>query len=225
MATRSRTLRSVAAAAAAGVGILAMTGCGLQSAAAYVPDVGPGSIEPIEGLPEGASMTVAAKNFTEQLILGKIGVIAARAAGFEVTDMTNIPGSVPAREVMLSGTADMSWEYTGTAWLSYLGDGEGIADPVKQWEAVRDADVVNGLTWLDPAPLNNTYALAVRTDAVEELDGVASLSDIAELPVADRTICVEPEFNSRSDGLGPMLETYGIPRGQDDGVPESNISI
>jgi osmoprotectant transport system substrate-binding protein len=212
VATRSRTLRSVATAAAAGLGILAMTGCGLQ-------------IEPIDGLPEGATMTVASKNFTEQLILGKIGVIAARAAGFEVNDMTNIPGSVPVREVMLTGTADFTWEYTGTAWLSFLGEEEGIPDSTEQYEAVRDADEANGLTWLEPAPLNNTYAMAIRTEAVEELDGVATLSDMAALPVADRTICVEPEFNSRLDGLGPMLETYGIPRGESDGVPESNISI
>jgi osmoprotectant transport system substrate-binding protein len=38
-----------------------------------------------------ARITLTSKNFTEQLILGKIAVIAAKAAGFDVTDMTNIP--------------------------------------------------------------------------------------------------------------------------------------
>ena len=60
-------------------------------------------------------MCIRDRNFTEQLILGKMAVLAAQAAGFEVTDLTNIPGSQPTREVMLSGEADMTYEYTGTA--------------------------------------------------------------------------------------------------------------
>jgi len=32
-----------------------------------------------------------------------VAVIAAKAAGFEVTDLTDVPGSVPARELMTSG--------------------------------------------------------------------------------------------------------------------------
>jgi len=211
--------------ALAGLALLPLAGCGLRPATAYVPDVAPGSIQPVEGLPTGASITVTSKNFTEQLILGKIGVIAATAAGFTVTDLTNVPGSVPARELMTSGGADMTWEYTGTAWLTYMGQEQGIPEQQEQWEAVRDADVDNGLTWLEPAPLNNTYALAVRTETVEELGGISTLSGLADLPVEDRTMCVEPEFNSRSDGLIPLLETYGIPRDDPAGVPEDNISI
>src|SRR5699024_6282963 len=104
--------------ALAGLGLLGLAGCGLRPASAYAPPVAPGSIERIEGLPPGASITVTGKNYTEQLILGKIGVLAASAAGFNVTDLTNVPGSVPARELMTSGDADMTWEYTGTAWLT-----------------------------------------------------------------------------------------------------------
>lgn len=232
MARRSSTRSPLAArlprrhlAAVLGLAALPLAGCGLRPATAYTPDVGPGAITPIADLPEDASLTVTSKNFTEQLILGKIGVIAARAAGFEVEDLTNVPGSVPVRELMLSGDADMTWEYTGTAWLTYLGGTEGIADQQEQWEAVRDADAAHGLTWLEPAPLNNTYALAVRSEAVEELGGITTLSQLRDLPVEDRTICVEPEFNSRADGLVPLLKTYGIPRGAADGVPVDNISI
>ena len=38
-------------------------------------------------------------------------------------------------------------------------------------------------------------------------------------------MCVESEFNSRVDGLNPMLKLYGIPRDTPDGVPEGNISL
>lgn len=209
----------------AALGLLPLAGCGLRPATAYTPDVAPGKIKRIDDLAQGARITVTGKNFTEQLILGKIGVIAARAAGFEVDDLTNVPGSVPVRELMTNGGADMTWEYTGTAWLTYLGETKGIPDKKKQWQAVHDADLDNGLTWLPPAPLNNTYALAVRSEAVEELGGITKLSQLEDLPVKDRTICVESEFNSRADGLVPLLKAYDIPRGKDDGVPAGNISL
>lgn len=217
--------RRAASGVAAVAGVLLLAGCGLQPASSYVPAAGPGSIQPIEGLPQDAHLTVAGKNFTEQLILGKMAVLAAQAAGFEVTDLTNIPGSQPTREVMLSGEADMTYEYTGTAWITYLNHEKGIADQQKQYEAVRDADLENGLTWAEPAPLNNTYRFAVRSEAVAELGDITAFSDVAELPVSERTFCVEAEFNSRPDGLNPMLEAYGLDRGAADGVPDENIGV
>lgn len=203
-------------------GLAALTGCGLQPATAFVPEVAPGSIERLD-LPDGAAITITSKNFTEQLILGKVAVLAATAAGFEVTDMTNVPGSQPARELLLSGTADMTWEYTGTAWLTFLGQTEGIPDPTLQYEAVRDADEANGLTWLPTAPLNNTYAMAVRASAVEELGGISKMSELTTLASEDLTFCVEAEFNSRPDGMTPMLAAYGLERGSS--VRESDINI
>jgi osmoprotectant transport system substrate-binding protein len=201
---------------------LALSGCGLQAATQYTPDAVPAGIQPVEGA-AGAEIVVGSKNFTEQLILGKIAAIALQAAGFDVVDRTNIPGSVPARQGMVEGTIGMEWEYTGTAWLSYLGEAQPIPDPQEQYEAVRDADLANGLTWLPPAPANNTYAFAVRSEAIPELGGISTLSGLAELPVEQRTICVESEFASRNDGLAPMLETYGIPLGDPQGVPRENI--
>lgn len=215
----SRVLGTVAL---IGAGLLALTGCGLQPATAYVPKVAPGSIQPLD-LPDKASITITSKNFTEQLILGKIAVIAAKAAGFDVTDMTNVPGSSPVRQLMLTGVADMTWEYTGTAWLTFLSQTVGIPDPEKQYEAVRNADLTNGLTWLPTAPLNNTYAMAVRSEAAAGLNGITKMSQLAALPPSDLTFCVEAEFNSRPDGMTPMLAAYGLERGTT--VPESNINI
>lgn len=217
----SAVRRGATTAVVLSAGLLA-TGCGLQPATSYVPAAGPGSIEEMV---DGVPLTVTSKNFTEQLILGKISVLAAQAAGFDVTDLTNVPGSQPVRELILAGQADVTWEYTGTAWLTYLGKETGIPDQEEQWQAVYEADLANGLTWGEPAPLNNTYALAVRSEAVEELGGISTVSEIAQLPVQERTFCVEAEFNSRPDGLTPMLAHYGMERGSPTGVPEDNIDI
>ncbi|MFI7579705.1 glycine betaine ABC transporter substrate-binding protein [Kocuria sp. M1N1S27] len=200
---------------------LLLTGCGLEPSTAYVPDAEPGSIQPVAGA-EDAEVRVTSKNFTEQLILGKIAVLAVQAAGFETEDITNVPGSQPVRELMLTGDADLTFEYTGTAWLTYMGNETGIPDQQEQWEAVYEADLDNGLTWGEPAALNNTYAMAVRSEYAEA-NGLETVSDIANLPVEERTFCVEAEFNSRSDGLTPMLAHYDLDRGSE--VPEDNIGI
>lgn len=219
----SRRPRAVIASLAT-VALLAVGGCGLAPASAYVPKVEPGSIKQLN-LPDDAKLTVVGKNFTEQLILTKMAVLAAEAAGFKVTDMSDVPGSQPVRDLMLSGTGDFTWEYTGTAWLTYMNKAHGIPNKHKQWEAVRKEDLKNGLTWLKPAPLNNTYAIAIKADAQKKLGGITKLSQIKKLPVKQRTFCVESEFNSRSDGMNPMLKKYGIKRGTANGVPNSNVKI
>jgi osmoprotectant transport system substrate-binding protein len=217
-----RTARSLAVVLPV-VGAL-LAGCGLQSASTFTPQAAPGAIQPIAGV-DGAQVTVGSKNFTEQLILGKIAVIALQVAGFSVADRTNIPGAAPSRAGQVSGEIDMQWEYTGTGWLNYLAMPEGIPDQQEQYEAVRDADAANGISWLPPAEANNTYAFAVRSEARADLGNVTSLSDVAALPVDERTFCVESEFATRSDGFEPMLEAYGIPLGSPQGVPRENVRV
>lgn len=207
------------------IAVLSLAGCGLDPAGAFVPNAAPGSIKAIDGLPAGASLTMTSKNHTEAVILSKMAVIAAKVAGFQVTDMSNVPGSVAVRELILNGGADFVWDYTGTAWLAYLGKEERIPDEREQYEAIRDADIKNGLTWLEPAELNNTYAFAARASEIAKLNGIAKLSQIKDLPVSERTFCVEAEFNSRQDGFRPMLEDYGLTLDAADGVPTDNITI
>ncbi|WP_328502915.1 glycine betaine ABC transporter substrate-binding protein [Streptomyces sp. NBC_00457] len=196
-----------------------VSGCGLTSGSPMVDDVRPGSIGQGEPL-KGADLTVTSKEFTEQLILGAIMGIAFEAAGADVLDRTGIQGSVGAREAVKGGDADGMYEYTGTAWITYLGNSEPIDDPQKQWAAVRDADAKNGLTWLPPAALNNTYALAMNQANFKKY-GTKTLSDVAALSKSDPgavTLCVEGEFANRADGLPGMQKAYGMD------VPAGNIT-
>ncbi|MGW6026667.1 glycine betaine ABC transporter substrate-binding protein [Streptomyces sp. NPDC055099] len=196
-----------------------LVSCGLTSGSPMVDDVKPGTIG--KGLPlKGVDLTVTSKEFTEQLVLGAIMGIAFEAAGADVLDRTGIQGSIGAREAVKSGDADAMYEYTGTAWITYLGNSEPIDDPHKQWEAVREADAKNGVTWLPPAELNNTYALAVNRKN-EAKYKPKTLSDVAALSKSDPdavTLCVESEFSSREDGLPGMQKEYGMK------IPASNIT-
>ncbi|MGQ4387922.1 glycine betaine ABC transporter substrate-binding protein [Streptomyces sp. SAS_270] len=202
----------------AGALVLA-SGCGLQSGSPMVDDVVPGSIGKGEPL-KGAHLTVTSKEFTEQLILGAIMGIAFQAAGADVLDRTGIQGSIGAREAVKNGDADGMYEYTGTAWITYLGNSEPITDPQKQWQAVHDADLKNGLTWLPPSRLNNTYALAMNQAKFKKY-GTKTLSDVAALAKSDPgavTLCVESEFANRADGLPGMEKKYGM------SLPAGNIT-
>ncbi|MFZ0832550.1 MAG: glycine betaine ABC transporter substrate-binding protein [Mycobacterium sp.] len=183
-------------------------GCGLRSASGAVLEAKPGIIKHYDSL-EGVKITVAAKDFTEQLILGNMLAIILNAAGADVTNQTNTPGSFGVRQALLDGRANIAPEYTGTGWINYLGHDEPIRNPREQWQAVNEADKANGLTWLPPAPMNNTYAFAIRESEARRL-GVTKLSDLKRLPRSDLTFCVESEFASRNDGFVPMLSTYGM---------------
>ncbi|WP_329350669.1 glycine betaine ABC transporter substrate-binding protein [Streptomyces sp. NBC_01261] len=199
--------------------LVVVSGCGLTSGSPMVDDVSPGTVGRGEPL-KGAHLTVTSKEFTEQLVLGAMMGIAFEAAGADVLDRTGIQGSIGAREAVKSGDADGMYEYTGTAWITYLGNSKPITDPMKQWQAVRDADLKNGITWLPPSALNNTYALAMNQANFKKY-GTKTLSEVAALAKRDPgavTVCVESEFANRADGLPGMEKAYGM------NLPAKNIT-
>ncbi len=157
---------------------------------------------------EGASFTVGSKQFTEQLILGQMAILALENAGASVTDQTGLAGTDIAREALVAGEIDMYWEYTGTGWLNILQQDEPIPGAEEQYNAVAELDLEeNGIRWLEPGVFDNTYAIAAHESAIEEF-GLSTISDIGTLleenPDA-ATFCVAEEFLGRPDGL-PGLE-------------------
>ncbi|MCF8611595.1 glycine betaine ABC transporter substrate-binding protein [Gordonia sp. HY285] len=200
---------------------VALAGCGLISSSgtlrsAHLPD----GDKPLDG----AAITVTSKAFTEQVVLGKIAATYLAAAGADIKDMTGAPGAASSRQAQLRGETDLQWEYTGTGWVVYHERTDPISDPTELWNKVRDIEAAeNDLIWLPPSSLNNTYAFAASQETANRL-GVTTLSDVAALPVDQRTFCIDDEFFSRSDGFLPMLEAYGIPFDTADGVPQSNVT-
>lgn len=214
---RPRVLASALAAS------LLLAGCGLRTAGGIVPDATlAGPLAEAPSL-DGVEIKVGSKNFSENIILGKIALILFNAAGASVSDLTNIPGSASARQAQVSGDIDAMWEYTGTGWLQYLTQPEAIKDQEQQYEAVRDLDLKrNDLVWLPPAPMNNTYAFAVTAQTAKKY-GITKLSQLSKVPAAARTFCVESEFRDRNDGLEGMLKTYDVPLDEPGGVPTKNL--
>ncbi|MEV2224785.1 glycine betaine ABC transporter substrate-binding protein [Nocardia vinacea] len=198
-----------------------LAGCGLVSSSGTFHDARlPGGERPLDG----AKLVVTSKSFTEGVLLGKITATYLAAAGAHVTDLTGAPGSASSRQAQLNGDADVLWEYTGTGWVNYHNETETISDPKELWQRVHDIEKRDhDLEWLPPANFNDTYAFGASTPNAERLQ-VKSLSDVVALPVHDRTFCVDDEFFSRSDGFIPMLQKYGIPYNDPNGVPSGNVT-
>jgi osmoprotectant transport system substrate-binding protein len=201
-----RAVKALTVAALAGA---LAAGCGLHPASQFAPDVTGKAIR--SGSLKGAKLSVTSKDFTEQILLGKITVLALKAAGADVTDKTNVSGSVNSRHAIQRGEADMGWEYTGTAWITYLGHTTPIPNSRKQYDAVKAEDLErNHIDWLSYAGFNNTYAFAVTQAKAKEY-GLSTISDIAKVPPAQRTFCLESEFFSRADGFPGVLRAYQLP--------------
>ena len=203
--------------AALGAGALLLSACGLSEDSGSTAEVEAGSVDPTAL--EGASLSVGSKDFDEQLLLGQLTIQTLSAAGADVTDDTNIQGSTATREALLRGEIDVYYDYTGTGWITYLAHTENITDPQELYQNVAQEDLQeNSLVWGEPAPFNNTYAMAVTQEFADE-NGLATLSDMAtymdENP--DATVCVESEFAARPDGLPGMVKAYDMT------IPESSI--
>ena len=88
---------------------------------------------------EGQSYIVGGKNFDEQLVLCHI-TVAAESVNANVSDQCNLGGRDATRNALLGGDIDLYWEYTGTAWVSFLTQ-QPIQDSPTQYEAAKTRDL------------------------------------------------------------------------------------
>jgi osmoprotectant transport system substrate-binding protein len=197
MKAASKRVRGAAAMGAALTLLLA--GCGGSS------DAGGG-----EGTLSGASFNVGSKEFTESKVLAQITADVLKNAGATVKT-SSLTGSATVREALQKGEIDMYWEYTGTGWVNILG--KTTTDvPKDLYEQVSAADKANKIAWLQPAPMNDTYRIAVTEDFGAE-NNIATMSDAAKY-IADHPgegkVCAASEFLNRDDGLPGLQKAYDL---------------
>jgi osmoprotectant transport system substrate-binding protein len=159
------------------------------------------------GANKSKTVVVASKDFTEQFILGEMYVRLLEHNGFTVEKKLNLGGTPVAQEAITTGQIDIYPEYTGTGLLTVL-KLPVSSDPQAVFQTVADAyrDQWN-LVWLEPAPMNNTQALAM-TRAGAEQHGIRTISDMAA-KASQLTMAGPPEFQEREDGLPGIMAAYG----------------
>jgi osmoprotectant transport system substrate-binding protein len=153
------------------------------------------------------AIAIGSKDFTEELILGEMYAQLLEKHGLAVVRKLNLGGTQVAMEALERGDIDLYPEYTGTALITILkrkptGDGTTIYATVKGEYARRF-----GLVWLDPAPMNDTQALAM-TQAGSATYGVRTLSQLA-VDASKLRLGAIPEFTTREDALPGLQRAYG----------------
>ncbi|WP_349369738.1 ABC transporter substrate-binding protein [Salinarimonas sp.] len=160
-----------------------------------------------------AQVVVSSKIDTEGGVLGQIILQALEDAGVETQNRLQLGGTPIVREAIVAGEIDLYPEYTGNAafffnepdsavWKSFE---EGYA---RAAELDREA---NDIVWLEPAPANNTWAIAVRADLAAE-HGLETMSDFGEYVSGggEIVLAASAEFVNSPAALPAFQETYGF---------------
>ena len=153
------------------------------------------------------TVVVASKDFTEEFILGEMYALVLENAGYQVERKINLGGTPVVQQALLNEEVDLYPEYTGTGLLTVLKQ-PVMSDPVAVYEAVKTGyEEQFKLTWLEPAPMNNTQALAMTNARAGEL-GLTTISEL--VAVADQLVmAAPPEFAEREDGYPGLQRVYG----------------
>ncbi len=155
----------------------------------------------------GVVIRVGSKDFTEQFIISEMYALALENSGFKVERKINLGGTPVAHQGLLSKQIDLYPEYTGTGLLTVLKlpvntDSKQVFDTVAN--AYKEKF---NLVWLDPAPMNNTQALAMTKEGAQKF-GIKIISDLAA-KANELTMIGPPEFEIREDGLLGLKKAYG----------------
>lgn len=165
----------------------------------------------------GTPITVGSKIDTEGAILGNIIALLLEKNGFDVTDKISLGPTKIVRTALIAGEIDIYPEYTGNAGFFFNQDADQAwkkADTA--YQKAKELDAANNLVWLQPAPANNTWAIAVRGDVAKE-NHLVTLDDFAKW-VNDGgkvKLAGSAEFVESPAALPAFQAAYGFKLGSD----------
>ena len=156
---------------------------------------------------------VGSKIDTERSLLAQMIILMLRDNGFEVTDESQFGPTAIVKAALESGEIDIYPEYTGNgAFFFDEADSAVWKDAEAGYERVKELDLAqNNVVWLQPAPANNTWAIAVRQDLAEEND-LVTMDDFAAFVNSGGEIKIigSEEFVSSPAALPAFQEAYGF---------------
>lgn len=152
-------------------------------------------------------LTIGAKNFTEQLILGEIiAQHLEQRLGQPVERRFNLGGALLAHNALTGGQIDILPEYTGTALTTVLKLPPNPS-PEQTLAQVRQGYQQWQLEWLDPLGFNNTFAMVIRKADADRLQ-IKTLTEAAN--AQPWKLGVGYEFLMRPDGWPGLQKAYAL---------------
>lgn len=163
-------------------------------------------------------LRVAAGPDAESTLLAHV-LVALLAEREVAAEVVGFGESRDTRQALERGDVELRPAYTGEAWLQVLGRADPPGDPRTSYEEVRAHDAEVGLVWIRPPfldgitqpPANATFAFVVAGPPSIDAD-LTTVSQLASRLSArpDATLCVDPEFATRPDGLRAVLAAYSV---------------
>ena len=124
-------------------------------------------------------VVVSSKLDTEGALLGNMIAEVLRAHGVAVEDRIALGPTSLVRAALRAGQIDIYPEYTGNgAIFFHREDDPAFRDRARGLALDRKLDAPNGIAWLDAAPADNTWAIAVARP-LARANHLATLADLA----------------------------------------------
>ncbi len=164
-------------------------------------------------------VVVASKIDTEGALLGHMVLIALEKAGVPVENRLQLGPTKIVRTALVSGEIDLYPEYTGNgAFFFNKEDDPAWKQAQSGYDLVKRLDeAANKLVWLDRAPANNTWLIAVRGDLARR-ERLATMDDFAQLAKRGGIVKLagSAEFVESPAALPAFEKSYGftLPRDQ-----------
>lgn len=152
---------------------------------------------------------IGSKDFTEQVVLANMFAdLIEEKTDLTVERETNLGGTQVCFAALNSGSIDLYFDYTGTAYGDILKyptntDMEEVYQTVK--EELKEK---YNLDVLQQMGFNNTYVVAVKEETANQyhLRSISDLNDVASKLTLGTTF----EFLNREDGLLGLTKHYGF---------------
>ena len=159
--------------------------------------------------PRSSRITIGAKNFTEQTVVGELLAQEIEAlGGGRVERRFYLAGSYICQQALIAGRVDAYVEYTGTALTAILKQPVD-RDPTRVMSTIsrlyRDR---YGIAVGPSLGFEDTFAMVVRGDEATR-QHLTSLSSLIPFASAMR-LAVGYEFEERPDGLRGLQTAYGL---------------
>lgn len=126
-----------------------------------------------------APLVVASKSDTEGALTGAMIARVLGRLGLPVTRKLGLGPTLIVRTSLLSGEVTIYPEYTGNGAFFTGTESDPVwKSPEGAYETIRRRDAELGLVWLQRAPANNTWLIAVNGDLARR-EGLATMVDFA----------------------------------------------
>ena len=158
-------------------------------------------------------IVVGSKLDLEGGLIGEMMLLALGRAGVPTVNRLRLGPTAILRQALLSGAVDLCVEYTGNAAFFFHQEG----DPVWRSAAAGYARAAaldlaaNGLVWLQPAPADNSWVIAIPNALARE-KRLKTLDDFAGFIRAGERVklAASAEFVESAAGLPAFEATYGF---------------